>query len=398
MSAVDESIESLVQQVLDDIERKTLVHFVREPKGGLRILAERQATSSALPAAPGQPSGSDLCCFGLAGSGLPAAQRSARRRLAQALLQALGVHLASGASANETASAIGITNAEADAVNALYADEVLPAASALPAVAKVGVWQLVQDYAASTWSDLLGGRGRRLIAGTMRWARSLKQAKGPVAALPTFSFHGNKAEVVLLGLESAELHMPTDAAAAARRDNDEGLGAGIRRTMLYARTLEGFVGGLPSYLGDGSLVLLRRKFTRAMLAKDLDLGPGTIDNILEEHRSAAALAHTARWALAHGAMLGIPSFVPWSGSAVSGGGIEVLLIGGTGSGDAVLGPSLTTVALRTADVGGPPPVLAGVLAAVASLGGGWLLARHLVKSRRHSTPAERALEEEIDAL
>eukprot|EP00927_Polykrikos_kofoidii_P039428 TRINITY_DN33819_c0_g1_i1.p1 TRINITY_DN33819_c0_g1~~TRINITY_DN33819_c0_g1_i1.p1 ORF type:complete len:526 (-),score=82.04 TRINITY_DN33819_c0_g1_i1:110-1687(-) len=328
-------------EVFDDLERRTLVQFVRrqgDPESRLRGggLVLRQAWGAASSKLVGSPGGNyhssapssasvawqnvssivgpaaslptnlqlprvELCCFNPYGS------RAALRQLSLAVLGALGLTADEISRRNDT-SAI-IHPSEYDAVNRLYAVEVLPDSSRLPAVVEVGVWQLVhREHDQEDWSDAIGGRGRRVIAGAMHWSLNLAdtcQLPGLVGALPTFVFNGNKAEILLLGPESADLvkreSLPHEFA-------EEGLGAGIRRVTLHARGIIGdrFLGGVPTFMGDGSALLLRS--TVAKLAVMRDAGE-SLAVVLRTHRAAFTLSQVARWAHNQGALLGIPTFL-----------------------------------------------------------------------------------------
>lgn len=272
----------------DDIERKTLLTIVRREamvdERSLVIQAKRQ---------PARPKRLELCCFD--------DSRASRRQLSFSFLRAVGVTLTAEMLRNQTA--IGLRPAESDAVNQLYAATVVPDSSQLPALVQVGVWQLAPGRkAAEDWSTMIGGRGRRVVAGASRWIASLKSNNlfsGVVGAVPTFNFHGNKAEILLLDARCAEMV----SGAGLPVDPKDGLGFAIRRSMLYARS-RGFVGGLPTHL-DGSLLMLRSPC--AVVTSGVDIGE-TPDSILANHRSAVALANVARWARGHGALYGIPTF------------------------------------------------------------------------------------------
>merc|ERR1712216_191735 len=144
-------------------------------------------------------------------------------------------------------------------------------------------------------------------------------AQGIVGAVPTFIFHGNKAEVLLLGSQCAEV-VPVSSTGLPQAAADEGLGRGIQRTMRYART-KGALGGWPTHRGDGSLLLVHAKCAHISMAT----GVGeTVEGVLTEHRSAIALAQVARWAQSKGALYGLPTFTAKSNKRDA---LEVLVIG-----------------------------------------------------------------------
>ncbi|CAK0856546.1 unnamed protein product, partial [Prorocentrum cordatum] len=354
---VDSFLESTASLVFDEVERKTLVRFRRGDPSGLSVgVSTIGAASSPAPRAA-------LCCFD------PSGGAAVQRELMRAVLRALGV----GAAEPDGAAEGGtdqpppplLRAAEAEALNALYATEVLPAPGTLPARVEVGVWQLSHGASTADWEEMLGGRGRRFVAGAMRWARELRlagQAPSVVGALPAFVFHRNKAEVVLLGPESAEL---APRSALPPEPPDEGLGEGIRRATLHARGLRGrgFVGGVPTHLGDGSALLLRASFAQVALATGVG-NAEDLDEVLREHHSAAAAAQVSSWAQGHGALMGLPSFVaqpratpPAEGreraeGAVPPAPLEVLVLRGRGQPEMAL-PGGAAAAAAGAGGGGP---------------------------------------------
>lgn len=281
---VDAHLEGAVSAAIDDIERKTLVSFVRESdvSGSLAI-----RTAARSPA----PGVQDVCCFDTS--------VTSQRLLSLALLQALGVILEDGMLSNKTA--VGLRPPEADAVNRLYEAEVLPSADKLPALAYIGVNQIAPGRkAAADWLRMIEGRGRRVFAGISRWAAKLK-IPGLVGAVPSFIFRGNKAQILLLGTDCAK-HVDGSMLPTAP---DEGLGHSIQRAMRYAWS-KGFIGGLPTHQGDGSILLLRSPC--ATVASSVTVGE-TLESILKSQRSAMALATVQRWAQGQGgALYGVPSF------------------------------------------------------------------------------------------
>lgn len=321
VGVVDATLNAMVAAVFDEIERKTFVRFVRVDHGGLTIQRSPPMQSGSGGSGAHRSSGElELCCFDPDGS------TRTRRRLAISVVQALGVQVLGGQNSSTATSArVGnsggsgsssgratpislIEPAEADAINQKYASEVLPSISHLPIVVEIGAYQLAQNYEAGEWSDMVGGRGRRVMAGAMRLAVNLHssgQLAGLVGALPTFTFTKNKAQVLLVGPESAEL-MPGSFMPPVNAR--EGLGAGVRRVTQYARNLPGrsLVGGIPTFLGDGSALLLRSAFTRTAVMQSDE----TLDDVLQEHHSAALLSQVSHWAQSQGAFLGLPSFVP----------------------------------------------------------------------------------------
>lgn len=314
ISEVDAALEATASDAFDDIERKTLLTFVRAKAIDtvVRSLAVRAASRRNKPGSQTL----ELCCFDTS--------KASQRQLSLALLKALGVTLDAGMLANKTS--LGIRAAEAEAVNRIYVSDVMPGASELPSLVQVGVWQLAPGRkAAADWSSMIGGRGRRVVAGTSRWLANLQAAghmAGVVSAVPTFIFRGNKAQVLLLGAQCSEL-VPGSTARLPLATSDEGLGPGIQRAMRYARS-KGAVAGWPTHQGDGSLLLLRSPC--ATIASTLDVGE-SLESILADHRSAVALAQVARWARSQGALYGLPTFKrpssPGKGSPLA---LEVVLV------------------------------------------------------------------------
>merc|ERR1719506_967725 len=345
ISEVDADIESAVSTTLDDIERKTLVTFVRGKTSSQRSIAIHAVSRLGM-----LDSGiHEVCCFD--------ASKASQRQLTIALMRAVGAVPDAGTISNTTA--VGLRLSEPDAINKLYIPELIPASSKLPALVQVGVWQLAPGRkAAADWSSMIGGRGRRVVAGTSRWAAKLK-GLGVIGAVPTFIFHGNKAQVLLLGSACAEV-VPGSMSSRPLAGRDEGLGAGIQRAMLHARS-KGAVGGWPTHLGDGSILI--------------------------EHRSATALSQVARWAQGRGALYGLPSFASVKmQSKQSQLDLEVMLIGPGVEGDTKLMPIM--------DEGSPflaTLTLAGMFTGVTFVG--W----HFFK-RTPVSQAERDLEFVVDSL
>ncbi|CAK0856545.1 unnamed protein product, partial [Prorocentrum cordatum] len=148
---VDSFLESTASLVFDEVERKTLVRFRRGDPSGLSVgVSTIGAASSPAPRAA-------LCCFD------PSGGAAVQRELMRAVLRALGV----GAAEPDGAAEGGtdqpppplLRAAEAEALNALYATEVLPAPGTLPARVEVGVWQLSHGASTADWEEMLGGRG-----------------------------------------------------------------------------------------------------------------------------------------------------------------------------------------------------------------------------------------------
>mmetsp|Transcript_50261 Transcript_50261/g.132862 ORF Transcript_50261/g.132862 Transcript_50261/m.132862 type:complete len:436 (-) Transcript_50261:31-1338(-) len=405
---VDSVLEHNVSRVFEEIERKTLVRFVRKGKGGLAIRAASKGASAA-----GAPKATELCCFD-AGGGAPML-----RQLTLAVVRALGADPEAIARALSTrrlgrgkaaAKSPLLLPEEADAINELYAAEVLPPISALPARVEVGVWQLVEAYSPKEWADMVEGRGRRVVQGTMRWARGVAadgQMAGLVGAIPTFIFSGNKAEVVLLGPESAEL---VPGSALPSETPGEGLGAGIRRVMQHARGLtgRGFAGGLPTYLGDASALLLRSSCAEIRLST---IAGVDAEVVIQDHRSAVAWAQVSRWAQGFpGALLGIPSFAQplQAGDAALDPHqtLEVLVLHGPGQ---QIGPEPGRTA---AAISGAPPLaepsggggpslgllLAALWGAAGIAGACCLLSTRNRRSNGHLSRAERDLERLVSNL
>lgn len=368
ISEVDADIESAVSTTLDDIERKTLVTFVRGKTSSQRSIAIHAVSRLGM-----LDSGiHEVCCFD--------ASKASQRQLTIALMRAVGAVPDAGTISNTTA--VGLRLSEADAINKLYIPELIPASSKLPALVQVGVWQLAPGRkAAADWSSMIGGRGRRVVAGTSRWAAKLK-GLGVIGAVPTFIFHGNKAQVLLLGSACAEV-VPGSMSSLPLAGRDEGLGAGIQRAMLHARS-KGAVGGWPTHLGDGSILMVHASC--AALSTTSECGE-TIGSILTEHRSAIALSQVARWAQGRGALYGLPSFASVKmQSKQSQLDLEVMLIGPGVEGDNKLMPIM--------DEGSPflaTLTLAGMFTGVTFVG--W----HFFK-RTPVSQAERDLEFVVDSL
>jgi len=371
--AVDAALEPNATTVLEELERRTLLSFGRDEGGKAGLTLRTKKT-------PQSEGTTELCCF-------DPSSRTLRRELAEALLKALGAVPEEDASGLEPPSVV--KRGEAEELNRLYAPEVLPPLSALPARVELGIWQIASPQ---IWPELVGGRGRRIIAGTMRWARGLAGEKGNplqgvIGALPTFVFRDSKAEVVLLGPESAELvagrHLPSEPVS-------EGLGAGIRRITLHARRAgrRGVVAGVPTYLGDGSAIFLRAAFAELdhFATSGQDLG-----GILQERRSALAWSEASRRAESRGALLGLPTFV--QEGAVENGELEVVLLRGPGV------PRLGSDRLekREAGTGGGSLftwVMVGSLLASAC----YFVARHTKQGRHGLTTAEREFANLVDSL
>lgn len=309
---VDVPLRDAATAVLDELELKTLVRVLRGEETGLALRASAASGGTGDPAGPPAAGAApELCCFN-------ASQRppALRRALSSALLRALG------AAAAAKAESV-LTWAEVEAVDALAAPLVLPRAEDLPAKVEVGLLQLLPDRsdgyheaAAAEAAELIRGRGRRVVAGAARFAASLAAKpncplQGLVGALPTFVFQGNKAELVLLGPESAELRR--DPGANRATDSDEGLGAGVARATELARAVPGgaFAGGVPTFDG-ASLLLLRRAAAgeERMVLKSQGLGA-----ILKDRRAAFAWARASSWAQGRGALLGVPTFLAPPGPA-----------------------------------------------------------------------------------
>lgn len=370
VSEVDTVLEATATSIFDDIERKTLVSFMREKANtmGSRSIAIRSVGRPSVSGAE-----NDLCCFDTS--------KSSQRRLSLALLKALGVVLDAAMRANKTA--VGLRPAESDAVNRLYVGEVIPGASQLPALVQVGVWQLAPGRkAGADWSSMIGGRGRRVVAGTSRWLTNLQaagQLLGVAGAVPTFIFQGNKAQVLLLGEQCAEV---VPGSTLPSSPSSEGLGAGIQRAMRYARS-KGVTGGWPTHRGDGSVLLMRSPC--ATLAGKTDVGE-TLESILTEHRSAVALAHVVRWAQGHGALYGLPTFRrSKTGSAFS---LEVITVRPIGQ---VLSEPLRSSHERGSTLT-PTFTLAAIFTCLT------FTACHFFKRRHSVSQAERDLEFVVDSL
>lgn len=376
--AVDGALEPNATSVLEELEKRTLLRFTRDEgaKAGLTLRIK------ATPQADGSPQGvTELCCF-------DPSSRTLRRQLAEALLRALGAVPDEDASGLEPPSVV--KRAEAEELNRLYALQVLPPLTALPARVELGIWQIASPQ---SWPELVGGRGRRIIAGTMRWARGLAGKKGSpmhgvIGALPTFVFRDTKAEVVLLGPGSAELvagrHLPAEPAS-------EGLGAGIRRITLHARRAgrRGVVAGIPTYLGDGSALFLRSAFAELdhFATHGQDLG-----SILQERRSALAWSEASRRAESSGALLGLPTFVQEGTSAT--GELEVVLLRGPGV-SSRLKPDI--LADEEAGSGGGS-LFAWMMAACLLVSACYFAACHTKRGRHSLTTAEREFANLVDSL
>eukprot|EP00930_Biecheleria_cincta_P084726 TRINITY_DN74175_c0_g1_i1.p1 TRINITY_DN74175_c0_g1~~TRINITY_DN74175_c0_g1_i1.p1 ORF type:complete len:406 (-),score=52.27 TRINITY_DN74175_c0_g1_i1:7-1224(-) len=371
--AVDAALEPNATTVLEELERRTLLSFVRDDgaKAGLTLRTKTTPRSEGT---------TELCCF-------DPSSRTLRRELAEALLRALGAVPEEDASGLEPPSVV--KRAEAEELNRLYAPQVLPPLSALPARVEVGIWQIGSPQ---VWPELVGGRGRRIIAGTMRWARGLAGNKGTplhgvIGALPTFVFRDSKAEVVLLGPESAELvasrHLPAEPAS-------EGLGAGIRRVTLHARRAgrRGVVAGVPTYLGDGSALFLRAAFAELdhFATSGQDLG-----GILQERRSALAWSEASRRAESHGALLGLPTFAQEGTNEK--GELEVVLLRGPGV------PRLDSTGLKEPEAGtGGGSLFAWVMVGSLLVSACYFVARHTKQGRHSLTTAEREFANLVDSL
>lgn len=306
VSEIDRGLEATAKSVLDELELKTFVVVVREAAGGFALRS------------------SDF--------GGAAGQGSLRRRVAAALLAALGVRPSAEDQVDLAASVAAGTPAgvfsslEVAAVNALCSRVLLTTGRPpLPQAIEVGLWML----AGADWEDMLDGRGRRVVSGAARIAQQLSAALptlGLVGALPSFVFHGNKAEVVLLGLESAQLHTRGMLPAFGASSGADGLGSGIRRASEFARSafpVGSFTGAVPTLLGDGSLLLLRAAAFRIVRGKT-SFGQGSSD-ALKNHRSALAWARTSAWAKDRGAFMGLPSFMDLP-AEISDNTLEVLML------------------------------------------------------------------------
>lgn len=376
--AVDAALEPNATSVLEELEKRTLLRFTRDEGATAGLTLRIQAKSQG----DGSPQVvTELCCF-------DPSSRTVRRELAEALLRALGAVPDEDASGLEPPFVV--KRAEAEELNRLYAPQVLPPLTALPARVELGIWQIAGHQA---WPEMVGGRGRRIIAGTMRWARGLAgkkggALKGVIGALPTFVFRDTKAEVVLLGPGSAELvagrHLPAEPAS-------EGLGAGIRRITLHARRAgrRGVVAGIPTYIGDGSALFLRSAFAELdhFATNGQDLG-----SILQEsRRSALAWSEASRRAESSGALLGLPTFV--QDATTETGELEVVLLRGPGV------PSLKSDILTEGEVasGGGSLfewMMVGCLLASAC----YFAARHTKRGRHSLTTAEREFANLVDSL
>lgn len=283
-------------------------------------------------------------------------------------------------------------------MNTLYAAEVLPPPATWPARVYIGVFQLLAEstHPSDGWSDLVGGRGRRLFAGAMRWSRGLADTKSMhrvVGALPSFVFSGNKAEVVIFGPESAELVTgpvgPVVDHASPDTRGDEGLGLGIRHATQWARgpALMGHdcVAGVPTFFGDSSVLLLRATHTQIGILEEFD---GTVGDILRGHRSAVALSQASRWAQAHNALMGMPSFVEASASPsgiVDDGlgklALEVIIVRGQGQAEVSLPRSPSFIVVGSTSPAGRSFVGFPLLALSFSTCGLWTMRRRLWPGR-----------------
>lgn len=414
ISYVDVSLESVASAVLDELERKTFLRVVREDQqGGLAIRASLKA-----PPLNAETKWTELCCFDPASG-----SATVRRRLALALLRAVGIEEPDSrkvlvinpaartknipVSVVRSSVAIdSVSSVEADAVNALYASAVLPRPGSFPARVDIGIYQLVSgedQHESVDWSEMVEGRGRRVMAGAMLLAKNLVAgglSTSLVGMLPTFIFRGNKAEVVLLGPETAEFvagsAMPPEAHTV------DALGASIRVATLHARGLASrhFAGGVPTYLGDGSALLLRSARAKAVRVRDFG---ETSEAILREHRSAIAWSRASRWAQGRGALLGFPSFVD-TGDGLD---LEVLLLHGAGFVDRAFAGGSMLTSLADGQDGATPPAGWSLGGALAVFWGTILtvlpLGYVLLYSRRcsgvhHLSRAERDLERLVASL
>eukprot|EP00971_Amphidinium_carterae_P146583 2905397-Amphidinium_carterae.1 len=298
---VDDAIQDNVTAVINAFEQRTVLSFVQD------IDAEAQALSiyASLPRGGEQSAAqsSTLCCF-------EPQSPTILRELAHALLGASGIRIPHGSSQTARHDEVSIlTRQEAALVNQAYAREVLP--STLPAAAEIGLLQLAEAFNSSDgkeWSSMFEGRQELIVSGAMRWSISMRSwldMPNLQGAIPTFTFRNNKAEVIVVGNESVE-RIDGPPAMASVRD----LGSGIREATDYARSLHGrgYVGGMPTYLEDGSMLAFKSAHTGVVAFEGVGENLHDVLDARRDDRAAYIMMRVSQWAAGRGALLGIPTF------------------------------------------------------------------------------------------